>query len=475
MPRRALPTVAIVIAAILLASATVGWDLGTAPLADWDEGHHAKVALDMLRTGDWLVYAVDGEVEPWSVKPPAFYWMLAGVMELLGPTETAVRIGPAACFVVAVAVTGALAARVLGLGAAAIAVWLLATSRPLLFDHFARHGAADAPLALCLAVAMYGFWREPARGARATATVALAAALLLKGVAALQIVPAVVLWAWLEDDRRPCRALPPVVAVAAIPSVVWLAARELARPGFAAHVLWHDVVGRVTATVGAPRAHALLYVDEWVSDFWRIVTIAIALALAAGAPTTRADDERRLLRFLACWWLVPMAVFSIAQTKHEWYVLPSYLPAYVLAAWLVADASARLHARLPRRWATVAVAAIALAAFAFTSGKTLSAVFKRRPVLAAVQRRDLERFVAVATTLGRERELALFRPHELQAERFYLTRAGVPYHRFAEDGVEGSRDVLVARRSLPDLVRARPTSRVITEFPGLASALASVP
>jgi hypothetical protein len=66
------PTVAIVLAAILLASVTVGWDLGTAPLADWDEGHHAKLALDMQRTGEWLVLWPRRELEPWSVKPLRF-------------------------------------------------------------------------------------------------------------------------------------------------------------------------------------------------------------------------------------------------------------------------------------------------------------------------------------------------------------------------------------------------------------------
>ena len=475
MTRRALPTVAIVLAAILLASVTVGWDLGTGPLADWDEGHHAKLALDMQRTGEWLVYGLDGEVEPWSVKPPLFYYALAGAMALLGTTETAVRLVPAACFVVAVASTAAFTARVIGPGTAGIAIWLLVTSRPLLFEHFARHGSADAPLALCLAVAMYALWRGHGRAARATAAAALATAALLKGVAALQIVPALALWAWLEDDRALWRSLPRLVAVAALPLALWMLAREIARPGFASAVLWHDVLGRVTATVGAPHAHPLLYVEEWLSDCWRIVAVVTVLALVAGVSTPPAGERRRLLRFLACWWLVPIACFSLARTKHEWYALPSYLPAYVLAAWLVATALARLHARLPRRWATVIVAVVALAALAFTSGKTLSAVFKRRPAAAAAQRRDLERFLDVATTRGSDHALALFRPHELQAVRFYLTRAGVAYHRLAEDEAAVATYVLLTRRSVPALVRARPATRVVTEFPGLAVVLAAAP
>jgi hypothetical protein len=97
---------------------------------------------------------------------------------------------------------------------------------------------------------------------------------------------------------------------------------------------------------------------------------------------------------------------------------------------------------------------------------------KRSPVVAAARRRDLDRFLAAAETLGRDHVLALFRPHELQAARFYLTRDRIAYRALDEapDG-ESARYAVVARPSLDALVTARATSRVVAEFPGVALAI----
>jgi hypothetical protein len=265
--------------------------------------------------------------------------------------------------------------------------------------------------------------------------------------------------------------LPRTVAIAAVPVTTWLILRELASPGFGSNLFWHDVVGRVTRSVGAPRAHRLLYVVEGIRACWRVVAAAAVLAAIGGLP--RVDGERRrLIGFLVCWWLVPIACFSIARTKHEWYVLPSYVPMYVLAAWLIAGALARLRERVPGWPGALAVAMLAVTALAFTSGKTISTLVKRSPVVAAARRRDLDRFLAAAETLGRDHVLALFRPHELQAVRFYLTRDRIAYRALDEapDG-ESARYAVVARPSLDALVTARATSRVVAEFPGVALAI----
>lgn len=98
------------LALLVVVALTVGlfvgfWDLGGAPLENWDEGHHAKVALDMRRTGEWLVYALDGEVERANLKPPLLFYALAGSFTALGPTEFAARVFPAASFVILLVVT----------------------------------------------------------------------------------------------------------------------------------------------------------------------------------------------------------------------------------------------------------------------------------------------------------------------------------------------------------------------------------
>ena len=59
------------------------------PLAIPDEGRYVGVSWEMLRSGDWLVPTLDGL--PFFHKPPLFYWITAGSMQLFGPGAMASR------------------------------------------------------------------------------------------------------------------------------------------------------------------------------------------------------------------------------------------------------------------------------------------------------------------------------------------------------------------------------------------------
>jgi len=64
---RAWPPLAALLGVWLLATVTVR------PLMLPDEGRYVGVALEMLRSGDWLVPTLDGL--PYFHKPPLFYWI----------------------------------------------------------------------------------------------------------------------------------------------------------------------------------------------------------------------------------------------------------------------------------------------------------------------------------------------------------------------------------------------------------------
>jgi 4-amino-4-deoxy-L-arabinose transferase-like glycosyltransferase len=71
---------------------------GSRALWDPDEGRYAHVALEMLRTGDWLTPMLHHQVPHFS-KPPLTYWSIAASVSLLGRTEWAVRLPNALAFV----------------------------------------------------------------------------------------------------------------------------------------------------------------------------------------------------------------------------------------------------------------------------------------------------------------------------------------------------------------------------------------
>ena len=63
--------------------------LGSVPLFDWDEVNFAESAKEMLVTGDYFRVHID--FEPFTEKPPLFFWLQAASMSVFGVNEFAAR------------------------------------------------------------------------------------------------------------------------------------------------------------------------------------------------------------------------------------------------------------------------------------------------------------------------------------------------------------------------------------------------
>src|SRR5262245_50244661 len=79
-------------AAVLLLAAALAVCLPQAGLQDWTgtEGRRVQIALETLRTGDWLLPTLGGE--PAYQKPPLHYWLLAGGARAFGDGYLALRL-----------------------------------------------------------------------------------------------------------------------------------------------------------------------------------------------------------------------------------------------------------------------------------------------------------------------------------------------------------------------------------------------
>jgi 4-amino-4-deoxy-L-arabinose transferase-like glycosyltransferase len=63
--------------------------LGSVPLFDWDEVNFAESAREMLVTGDYFRVHID--FEPFTEKPPLFFWLQTASMNVFGVNEFAAR------------------------------------------------------------------------------------------------------------------------------------------------------------------------------------------------------------------------------------------------------------------------------------------------------------------------------------------------------------------------------------------------
>ena len=404
--------------------------LGRAPLVSFDEGWHAKICLDMLQADEWWIYYYDGEPDPQVFKPPLVFWAMILSMKLLGPSEWAVRLLSALCFVGLVVATTDFAYRVFRPRLALLCTFLIATSYALLFRHFGRTGAMDAPLALFLTLTMRAIW-EIGQGRKAmwgSATFALA--LLIKGVAALQILPCILLWFICTRRWQKLPRLSIFLALAFIPLGVWLLIMESKLPGFARGMIGYDVVHRLSDPVHGQTYKPLLYWSRLAKDLRPllyslailgvIVPIVLRGSFRMSESLNNPQQGRDLWLFLGLWSFVPILLFTVAKFQLLWYVLPSYVAVYLWFTWILGSGLERLRGR--RRY--VLYGAILISCVLHHGYKGTRDAFRHRR-----SDRDMRKAVVQILDQLRGRDADVFLLHSVpnSSMAFYLTREAIDY------------------------------------------------
>ncbi|MGE0314680.1 MAG: ArnT family glycosyltransferase [Lautropia sp.] len=169
--------------------------LGTAPLADVDEGAFSEATREMLVRGDlvspWLLDA------PRFDKPVLFHWLQMPFIVLLGAEPLAARLPSALAGLASVLAVAAWAWSLSGRDLLAAAFGASIASTSLAVPVIARVATADATLNALLAIALLASWHAlftrqqvHARRFARVAAAAIALGLLAKGPIAL-LVPAI--------------------------------------------------------------------------------------------------------------------------------------------------------------------------------------------------------------------------------------------------------------------------------------------
>jgi len=312
---------------LFLAAVALGWNLDGYRLLDPDEGRNAEVAREMAQTNDYLVPHLDGL--PYLDKPIVYFAAAAALMELLGPTETAARLPAYAATLATIALLLGFARRRWGSDAG----WLagIAYATMLLPLVYARTAIFDSTLTLCTTAAVLGFFEER----HIVAWAAIGAGALTKGPIAIVLPQLVVIpYALATGGREAVRSLFPrrAVGVFALIALPWFIAVSIRVPAFPYYVFVRETLQRM----GTGSFHR-------TAPFWYyfpIVPVAAfpwivpALARVRGGRATwlarRAPEAREPL-LLASWVIVPLAFFTLNQSKLPQYVLP-LMPAFALAA-----------------------------------------------------------------------------------------------------------------------------------------------
>jgi 4-amino-4-deoxy-L-arabinose transferase-like glycosyltransferase len=351
-----------------LALVLIGAGLGLRDPWPADEPRFALIAQDMLRSGDWLIPRVGGDL--YADKPPLYFWLMAGAMGVTGSLRVGFLLPSLLAGIGSVLLVYDLLRRARGREVALAGAFVLLLT--VQFTEMAREAKIDGVLCFLTTLSLYGLLRHlllgPAPGWFLAGWAAAGLGVITKGVGFLPLL-SLVPFALLARRGWP----------AAVPRIggLWL-------PGVAAMLVaigvWFVPMMLATAAGGdllAYRNEILFkqtvtrYADAWHHNEppWYYLTNVIPvlwLPLVALVPWLwprwRAALRERdtFVAVLLAWVVIVVAFFSLSTGKRGLYVLPA-VPALAMAAapWL----PELLRARGPRRLAFgLAVALVAVAA-----------------------------------------------------------------------------------------------------------------
>ena len=324
----------LLLAALYLALALHG--LGGADIVGDDEAREAGIVQEIV-AGHVLWPRFNGELLP--DKPLLFHWLAAVPCAVAGFSEASVRLPSALAGAALIAWTARFGTELFGQPTGLVAAGVLATM-PALFAR-ARVARPDAVLVMLLGMSLglaFRWWRDGSRHSASSALALLGAATLAKGPVAPVLFGVTVggFLAWQGEWRR----LPALFTGAGIVAFLLLGLGwyAVALGGWGTLFVREHLVGRYLRNLagglvhGAPysprplRYHLLFYVEHLpaIALPWTPVT---GVALWQAWRRDRLRDPR--WRFLLCWALAPVVVFTPAEWKLRHYLLPA-LPALAL-------------------------------------------------------------------------------------------------------------------------------------------------
>ncbi|MBL0796498.1 lipid IV(A) 4-amino-4-deoxy-L-arabinosyltransferase [Pseudomonas sp. B7] len=297
-----------------------------------DETRYGQISQEMLLSGNWVAPHFMGI--RYFEKPIAGYWMIAIGQAIFGDNLFGVRIASALSTGASVWLTYLMARRLWNNPRISLASALLYMSFGLIAGQ-AGYANLDPQFTLWVNLSMVAVWfaidsRTPrARlGGWALLGVACGIGLMTKGFLAL-LLPVLIALPYMLWQRRfgeLVRYGLVAVVLCALVSLPWVLAVHYREPDFWRFFFWHEHIRRFAA--GDDAQHARPW---W---FYLPLLFASTLPWALLLPPTllRMWREKREAKtaYLALWFLLPLAFFSLSSGKLPTYIMPCLLPVALL-------------------------------------------------------------------------------------------------------------------------------------------------
>jgi 4-amino-4-deoxy-L-arabinose transferase-like glycosyltransferase len=298
-----------------------------------DEQTYSQWAFHMFKTGDYLTPWAFGDVSFWIAKPPLNMWLMALSYQAFGISNVSSRLPSAIFGSLSLILVFFLGKKLYNSYVGFLSAIILGTFTT--FYAFSTHAMTDVPFVFFIMASIYFFvvsenTEKPDRYA-VSSGVFFALALMTKQLEAL-VIPVIIL-TYLIATKRSIKFFFTKQFTLFWDFGLLLFSPWLIYMGISfGSQFWNNyfIYSAVTRAVTPIEGHAESYLFYFNYIINNELLWAVMLPFAAGLCTFKAIFKRAKPETLIILWMaLVLLVFTFAQTKLYWYILPAF-PAFAI-------------------------------------------------------------------------------------------------------------------------------------------------
>ncbi|MED1202788.1 ArnT family glycosyltransferase [Heyndrickxia acidicola] len=303
------------------------------PVYSWDEARHGISAYEMLQKKNFFVNTFRYSPDYWNLKPPLSFWAIMAGFKLAGFNTLGFRLLSVIFSIITVILAALYALKKYGKIASLFTVASLGTCQQFLINHSSRTGDADS-LFVCLftiaTLSLLTYEKKPVW--LYISGVAFSLAFLTKSWHAgnIAIIMALYIFGTRKFKRLTFFNWVNIILSMVLPILAWGIGRyQYDGLKFFQNMIAYDLLQRSSSTleghIGGPDYYLLILIRFY--SLWLLILCVFLLILVVKYKKWIINVLKRSdILGLCLWILVPLLLFSLAQTKVRWYILPIYPP-----------------------------------------------------------------------------------------------------------------------------------------------------